>query len=724
MKTIRIAILLLCVSLLFSCAATMQHQGKRIADSDVLFTEKGEEILGTLQKSDGDKIVFKTIEGEVLTLSPSEVQRIAVAPPPGEAKNLDDLNDPELVEWIRTAPTAEQLPGRNYVYLYSGLFVTEKPDGHVQYRMRRVIKILREKGKDIGDWRESYTPDIEKAEIISARSIAPDGTISELAHTAIKEARPYARFPMYDRMAHIVFAVPNAEVDSVIDIVTSIDTKLNDGNYRLPFRLRRTFAQTVPIVRMEVVLDTPTNSQLTATIVGDNRPETAAKLQGDEPGLGTPSTITKTETTNKGRTHARWYASPLILFNNEPYAPYYDEISPSLVISAKASWQEIARNYQQEMAPKLVLDDAAKAYVHGITDGKSKEQAAHDLYSDLVFRINEITFGPGVTYYEPHDVSQMFRQGYANAWDISLLYFAMLREAGIDAQLAATHPWNWYLQPNEPPVLSQMSRLVVAVNVGDRTVYASCGDNTVPFGELYGTYSGAPMLVLSDGSGRIEKLPTIHPDNNTFTRTMRIEVNRKGGAVITENRAWTGPKAFDQRNLWKMPEQLLEKKYEKKVHKIISNARLIDFDIYDRKDLDQPVHETFKYSVDRLEVISANRYMAFTLPGTSYEAAKEQQGARRLPIMFGTPYRAVRRYEIVPGPGVKIAAIPDSIEASCPMGSFTRTVERQPNGTIIVEDTRISNGHEYPASEYENYLAYRKLIQNAGRQEVIFDIKP
>lgn len=724
MNRLLIALTLLSLLFLCACASVPTAPPGSIASADVLYTEQGDEILGKVIKVDGKNIHFVKIDGEILKVPLAKVQRLQFAQSASKAKGLDDLNDQELAIWIRTAPGPEDLPGYSKVVLYSVVETKVLDSGMIQVRNREVTKILNEKGKSVGNRKVTFFPDNQTLEVIKARSIAPDGTIFELPHTAIKEARPYGRLPLYDRRVSLVFAVPNSEIGSVIDVET-VKTYMAD-DLSLPIWGHSYFASTIPILRDETVLDFPEGSKMIYAKIDMNKgPALARLIQGSQKILGAYSTgeVKETVSRSNGRVRTTWYAENLPVFGKEPYSTSYDEITPKLSFGAKATWREISEYFHGNIEKLSKLDGAAKEYVHKITDGKPPLEAAVDLYNDLVFKIHLVNVSPNSYSYMPHNANEIFGERYANDWDKTFLYWAMLIEAGINGELIAVRPWDWYVRAGEIPSIRMFRYLVIKLELDGKTHYVSCAKENVPFGQLESWLWKGEGLVLSTSEGRLEKLPPILPEENKSTKVMEIKVDRDGNGKITLLNSWTGPVAFQHRWSWRYSDEEVEMNFVRMARGINPNAKLVSFEFSDQKNLNKAVWEKVLFDATPLQVISANRFMALDLPFTNYGPASAQEGERRFDLWMGAPYTHFYTYKIIPEKGVKIVGVPDAVELKSPLGRFSRKVKRNSDGSITMTDVVEYFGYKYSADNYLKYVEYMSLRQKAGRQKVIFDLK-
>ena len=712
--------------LLPSCATLPTHLGPSIASKDVLYLERGPELVGTLEASDQNNLTFHTVDSGTKNFSLADIQRVELAPPVGDAIFLKDLADPEIVKWVHSAPSSDDFPGRSMVMLYSGTWITIRDDGNIEKRDREVYKILNEKGRGWGTRTVSCFPDITDFKILKARSIGLDGRVSELSHTAIKEAWPNSRFSAYNRRKLIVFAIPNAEVGSVIELETI--AVRNKDDIDIPWIFHAQWASNDPTLYREVVLDHPEGSgYFVAAKNMDMGGDWVKTLQAHKKIYNQyPSGEVKTATViQEGRQRTTWTAGPLPVFEGEPYCPNYADLIPRMCILKKMTWPHIGAYFQKDFESRTTLDVESREYVHRLCDGMRPEDAAHALYNDLVSRIRSIALGPGDFFWTPHPASEIFHNGYANDWDKTFLYYSMLREIGLNPALLVVRPWNWDVWDEEPPSIAQFGDLVIMMNFEGRTVYTACRADTIPFGQLPAHLWDGRTLLISNSTGTLGKLPALSPDDNELSnKIMRIEIDACGNAQVKERRSWSGVKAYGTRWARSKSDNQMGQFFAEQVRRIFPNAELISFSLSDRKNLDEPSWEELVYNVAPLDVISAGKYMELQLPGTSYSPSQAQEGPRRFDIRWGEPWKERLRFEIQLADGIEAVGLPDTVSLKAPWGTFSRTVVAQGENSIIVEDLTEINAYKLHKSHHDDFMDFFFKRQLAGRQRVVLVLKP
>lgn len=696
-----------------------------IAGSDVLYLEKGDEVLGRLQSADAARVVFRTRDDRTLSPSPAEVQRIEIAPPGGTGPTLSGLGDRDLERWIRTAPSAEQLPGYDSVTLFQETRLTFREGGGVRRVYRSVVKILNENGKDAGTCSSSFLADFQRWQLLHARSIAPDGTVHELSHTAMKESWPNADYPAYNRRKDVVFAIPYAEPGAVIDVEYATDQDVDPEDR--PYQYGFIFVGTNPLLRRRLVVDRPAQGGPSVrSWLLEQGATWARRLQADKKIYEEfPGGIVHASTRRAGgRLVTTWEVERQAIVVSEPSMPSWTTFAPRVAAATERTWPQIAAYLDGEFERRAALDERMRAFVSEAVGGRTGEAAARALYTRLVTRIRPVGVDPGEYSYLPHPAAEIWRNGYANQWELTFLYAALLREAGFAPRLLAAADWDAFRWDDETPSIRQFSQLVVELETGGRLFHVSCSSDVVPFGQIPDSLRRGRTLLISGGAGTVGSLPRLRAEESAVSRTVRIEVDASGNAVVARRSGYTGEEASGQRWTKSQSEGQLRNRFSGDARGVFTNARLVSFKLSDRANLDEAVTEEFLYEVQPLDVISGGRYLALRMPGTAYSPLKALDGPRRFDMILGTPWQRTLRFEIVLGAGVAAAGLPDPVELTGPWGSFTRTVRQADARTIVIEDATVMSAYEVALAEYPAYRAFHEKRQRAGRQHLVLDLKP
>ena len=133
------------------------------------------------------------------------------------AEEKEMLDDADVADMIKTAPSPEEMQGMSAVYLLNGEKDVVNSDGTGTYELHVVIKILDKQAIPLGEIRIPYNSDEATLEISLARTILPDYSVVNVSKDNIKEMSPYSAFPLYSNIKLKQFAMPAMDVGNVIE---------------------------------------------------------------------------------------------------------------------------------------------------------------------------------------------------------------------------------------------------------------------------------------------------------------------------------------------------------------------------------------------------------------------------------------------------------------------------------------------------------------------------
>jgi transglutaminase-like putative cysteine protease len=122
---------------------------------------------------------------------------------------------------------------------------------------------------------------------------------------------------------------------------------------------------------------------------------------------------------------------------SEARAPLVGGDSPYVHISTFASWQELGRWYADLVRPQFAADDALRQVVTQIARAhRGDEERIRAAHQFVLQNTHYVALEFGVYGYKPYPVAQTFARRFGDCKDKASLMIALLREAGIDADLA------------------------------------------------------------------------------------------------------------------------------------------------------------------------------------------------------------------------------------------------------------------------------------------------
>lgn len=282
---------------------------------------------------------------------------------------------------------------------------------------RRVYRYLTEKGVD--DWSTTeadWSPWCEEKPVFRVRVITPDGQVHALDQESIGEAPQEQDVPnLYSDDKLLRAPLPAIVVGAVVE--EEIENREVRSLFDHGIVERFLLSQPYPVRKLRLAIDAPAALPLKYEVDGSD-----AKAIRSEAA---------------GRTSLVFELGPLPATPApEPYLPAEDMKVPQVVFSTGKSWADVAAAYSDLVESHLDLDvvrPMAKKAIGNETDRrKIIELSLAALRSQI--RYTGVEFGKAAIV--PRSSRETLQRRYGDCKDQSTLLVAMLRVAGIKAQVA------------------------------------------------------------------------------------------------------------------------------------------------------------------------------------------------------------------------------------------------------------------------------------------------
>ncbi|HXW63313.1 MAG TPA: DUF3857 domain-containing protein [Candidatus Acidoferrales bacterium] len=236
-----------------------------------------------------------------------------------------------------------------------------------------------------------------------------------------------------------------------------------------------------------------------------------------------------------GRTIYRWKRQNLKL--DERFSQQDSEEKnqkPSDVqVTAFASWNEVARWYAQLVRGRDEPTPEIRAKTEELTRGHASDrEKARALYDYVSKNIRYVDLPFGTAGYRPHAAAEILSNRYGNSDDKHTLLAAMLRAAGMPAEIALI-PSVRKLDTGVPSP-AQFERVLTVLPMESDWIWMNSTIDVAPFQLLaIQLRNQSALLVSRDGSGRIVKTPVDPPFPSTQHVAIEGTVSELGKLTAT-----------------------------------------------------------------------------------------------------------------------------------------------------------------------------------------------
>jgi len=400
------------------------------------------------------------------------------------------------------------------------------------------IKILTEDGRKQADIEIPYNKNSETIRSIQARTIRPDGKISEFDGTIYDKVIVKARGVKYEAKT---FALPDVQVGSIME-------------YRFLHELPSYYVYDSQWFLSEAMF---VKHAMYSLVPNDGYELRWSWPRGLPPG-------TKNPVEKNG--HIRLETFDVPAFISEDYMPPQNDLGYRVdfiyLTRARATKEKIPANYWQEIA-KLLCGDAdrfmderramERAVMQIVQPGDSNDEKLRKIYTH-VQHLRNLSYEKVKSEQEKErdkirdrsTVADVEKYGYGNATELTYLYVALARAAGFAADMAFVATRNNYFF--EPSVMNpnQLTSNVAVVTVDGKEIFAEPGVPLVPFGLLPWYESGVSGLRLHNKGGSWVKVPLTKASQSVTSRKASFKVD-DGSLVGAVTVTYTGLDAIYHR---------------------------------------------------------------------------------------------------------------------------------------------------------------------------------
>jgi len=600
---------------------------------------------------------------------------------------------------LKNAPTADDYPGMEGVYMLDEGINTYVPHGTSTYVMHQCLRLFTHEGvKAYGEVQVPYDTELQEIHLDYARTITPDGREIIPDESAIHEVTPpeLQDAPMYSSVKLYTISMPALEPGAIIDYqITIKDKEPPSADAESDFSDVWYFAWDLPVQTSRYVVHVPKETpirwqvkgiDLAPTVQTDSDTVTYTFLRNDVPAIG-----------------------------YEPYMPDLDALSPVVVVSSFSDWNEVAAWYNGLSADRVQTDSGIVAKVEELTDGLQTPSAKISAIYDFVARkVRYVALEFGIGSYQPHPATKTFANLYGDCKDQATLLITMLRTAGFDAypvllKVGAGVDVDFDL----PPAVQMFNHVIVAVRRGagwlflDPT-YDLATSSYLPQDDQ--GHHGLLVLGDEDRAGVIVATDPFVPEKTYVKSETHATVSPDGDLEATAKIETGGDNDLWYRSilLSYRPDER-EDLFGQILSAVIPRAQLTALDYSDLDDTHTPVTVTEGFKKDRFVQKAGGMFLfpapyPAQLPFPSFYSDAVGQDARTYPLMTVPERVEVRTWITIPA-GMTVQ-LPEDTDVANEVASFSAHYSVTDGEILAVRILQVNTNEVSP----EKYPLYKKVI--------------
>ncbi|MCB1042862.1 MAG: DUF3857 domain-containing protein [Acidobacteria bacterium] len=412
----------------------------------------------------------------------------------------------------------------------------------------------------------------------------------------------------------------------------------------------------------------------------------------------------------------QWRMDQIPPYETESRMPGLSGYMPTISVSTFSDWQDMSQWYAQLIKPQLQLDLETKAIVNSLVgDTKDHLEILKRIHEYVVTHTRYVALEFGIHGFKPYPVNQVCNRQFGDCKDKASLMVAMLREAGVDANIAIVRTYDKGKIDTFPASLSYFNHAIAYVPEFNLFL-----DGTAEFSGLYELPEmdqGALALVVDqNGKGTLTQIP--FNQNNKRAYLLDVDLNADGRAAIKGELSYAGSQGPPVRQYLS-----IESKLDQNVRNLMTSLLPgLEVDSVERHDhgLQEPIQLAFRGQSDKLLQKDGNGYrLPLRLLNDPLTQFYTPNSRRIFPVEMGTPREQVIRMDIATPDDLVVQSLPDSIELEDSHVRLHITFDRPSNQKIRVNYSLRFKSNRVEPSDYQAlrdlFLAHDQALNQSIR---------
>lgn len=586
---------------------------------------------------------------------------------------------PDAAAISRRASDVKKPDDPPVIFLLQDYSYSVRRDHRVDLTIRMVYRVMQQDAVEYwSSFEHTYQPWYQNKPQLRARVIAADGTVSWLDPATIADA-PVHQFDssIYSDARVVRAPLPSVSAGSVVEYEIKVTDKaplLDAGTaQRIPLD------NSTPVERFHVTIDAEpgvTLNTFTRGLAGGS----LVKSRGDG-----------------GALRAECNLGPFTPPKHREFnLPFDESDSPYIGFSTATSWQGVAQAYSRIVSARIEAASPAPA-----VEASEREGSPLEIAKRLTARLHRSIRYTGVEFGEaaivPGTPSETLRRGYGDCKDKSTLLVALLRAAGLKADVALLLSGYGPDVDAELPGMGLFDHAIVYV-ASDPPIWIDATATDTRVGRVPSAVEGRFALIANSDVTGLVKIPEPRAGDNRERHTFEVKLSEFGpGDVLETIEASGGSAEASARATYGGDEKNARQQIEAYVKQTFGAQTVIRFVATRKDDLTEPFRLTVEArkansvltAQDDAAVALAPWLVFQNLPydlvrSTEQEAGEESVPPRVRDFLLTEPSQVEYRYRILPPPLFKAGVLPKSAEVKLGPAVFARTYRTATDGTVEV----------------------------------------
>ncbi len=603
---------------------------------------------------------------------------------------LDDL--------LRKAPG----PTGDAEVLWDRMVYVMRSNGAIHRFRQRVVRINSPRGaRSNASWSISLQPDVQQLHIIDARVRRADGTVEDAEVHYEQEISNWQVRIYYDWKSSIV-QFPKLRPGDLVEIAYTLSDVAPYNPFRGYLGLVVPLAEEIPRRHVEVIVEAPASRKLYANV------PMLQSLQHQEDKRGTVQV-------------QRWTAWNVPAVVTEPRAPGWSEIIPYLHVSTFRSWSHVAQWYWGLVREQYRSSPEVDALARRLgRRAKTVEDKVRAVYAFVTRKIRYVGLEFGIHTHKPYSAPQVLERRFGDCKDKAMLMVVLLARLGVEAHPVLVRTRQNGSLGHFPASLAVFDHAILYVPALHRFLDGTAeftGSDDLPYQD-----QGVMGLIVGPNLGKLVTLPVLPATKNTSARRVRILVDRRGDAMVTDRMVLTGQFAAQWRARFR-DESMRRKTMESMLSRIYPGAVIQNLRVHGDRDPDKKLMIEMRYRVPGLLRDSGeDRVMDLSSGGDRLVATFASLPHRSQELLLDFPFVFTSHREVVLPAGMQIESLPRTMRRSVRDRDlnlfFQQDVSRRGRHLFVSRRLRMGS-HRIVPRAYPAFRAFCSKVDSVMADQVV-----
>ncbi|HKV93252.1 MAG TPA: DUF3857 domain-containing protein [Candidatus Angelobacter sp.] len=530
-----------------------------------------------------------------------------------------------------------------------------------------------------------YSPSTEELKVVRARVWKRDGATLEAQELGDREL-PDDSSTYYDmRSRQLRYA--GLEKGDIVELEYAITPRVRNSAYNGYFGELVLFAGRTPARLKRYVLLAPAKQKI---FVHAEKISPAVIAEKDDLQVFT------------------WEASSVPALPHEPHSPGITEISPYVHVSTMGDWKQLGAWYADLIRPQFTLDPSLESELEQtIKEAHSDREKIAAIQEFVLRSTHYVALEFGIYSYKPYPVSQIYARRFGDCKDKASLMIALLRAAGIEAEIALVRTRSLGDVASEPASIALFNHAIVYV-----PRYELWLDGTAEYAgrELPLEDQGALALTVNlSGAAQLRHIPVSHAADNYSKHTIHASISPQGMIQFSGSTVTRGEDAPGLRHDLAVREQQLDT-FRRELAEVFPSVQVDRVAVRGADELSSAVSVDFQGALNSFEQKRVVSLSSSWMP-RSYVAALAAASTRTQDLVLPSPWTTEEEIHIALPQGAEVATLPHDQNITSGFGSVRLHYKK--SGSEILVQSHVE--FETARVSVQDYPAFRQFCSQVER---------